>query len=79
MNKVRVIHNATRNEWWKPERVRGEENRSIMQEREEKEEGTVQSGIEKKEQIQSILRKSFSNRYSKFKTVIWSANLSQND
>lgn len=48
MNKVRVIHNATRNEWWKPKRVRGEENRSIMQEREEKEEGTVQSGIEKK-------------------------------
>lgn len=36
MNKVRVIHNATQNEWWKPERVRGEENRSIMQEREEK-------------------------------------------
>lgn len=33
MNKVRVIHNATRNEWWTPERARGKENRSIIQER----------------------------------------------
>lgn len=32
MNKVRVIHNATRTECWKPGKVRGEECRSIMQE-----------------------------------------------
>ena len=60
MNKVRVLPKAARTEWWKPERARGEEYRSILQDRTKR--------LDERER-----RTSLSNKYPKFKTVVLSA------